>query len=90
MWSESRTASVVAVSQPGFFFPFSNLIEEIQVVFVSPKPPTEKSEDVFLFHVYFRKLLGGVSSSCITPLAIALPQRRALFIFSRARKLRRA
>lgn len=57
----------------------------MQVVFVSPKPPTEEEGggggEVFLFHVYFRKLLGGVSSRCITPSQIAL-QRRALFIFS--------
>lgn len=58
----------------------------MQVGLVSPK---EKSGDVFLFHVYFRKLLRGVSSRCITPLEMAL-QRRALFIFSRARKLWRA
>lgn len=61
----------------------------MQVVFVSPKAPTGTSGDVFPFHVYFRNLLGGVSRRCITPLELAL-QRRALFIFSQARKTARA
>lgn len=77
-----------AIIQPSVFFFF---IEQKNAGRVCvPKPPTEKSGDVVPFHVYFRKLLGGLSWSCITPAELALLQRPALFIFSQARKLRRA